>query len=455
MTTKQGFLKKGCTGRMILPTVTLCLSLVFFGLFFYQQQQSVRIMENIFNDLDTDSDGEVDMRDFERMSKGIDEDRDGTPDLEEVMNQLKQMRKTSIILAPAGFFALLTLATLFVLALFGSSVFYFRSFGLASALDLNYSQLSVLGAGAFGKVLKGKDKITGDYHALKVIRFDEPEVANNAIAEGLKLAKLHHHPHVVDDKAIYIHSRFNSMSFWEKLTEIPYSVVVAMEMCEGQDLNDYLWRKDRDVPDEDDLLELFRQTVDGVKAIHAANIVHADLKPENIFVTHEGQIKIGDLGLAEDIRCGEISRRLTGTQGFVAPERIIKAPGQDFRVDLWSLAVTLIEITGDMDDRFLHGSRITESVMNPGKRQSMPQAFRMLAEHAMFDADEICSYHEDIGFYLSRNKARGDTILRDAIREWLQHSDRGFSLTWDVVSLLLWRNPDDRSSLDELEHMWP
>ena len=104
-------------------------------------------------------------------------------------------------------------------------------------------------------------------------------------------------------------------------------------------------------------VDFARQTADGLAAAHARNITHRDIKPDNLFVTDEGRVKILDFGLAQtvvDAVNAEVTSARTqapitdagtvlGTVGYMAPEQIRGLP-VDHRADLFALGATLYEM---------------------------------------------------------------------------------------------------------------
>lgn len=78
-----------------------------------------------------------------------------------------------------------------------------------------------------------------------------------------------------------------------------------MEYCKGEDLHSFIERRQK--VDRNENLKIFQQLVEGVEDIHSLNMVHRDLKPLNIFRDQNGQIKIGDFGLAKSERPDNIN----------------------------------------------------------------------------------------------------------------------------------------------------
>ncbi len=94
------------------------------------------------------------------------------------------------------------------------------------------------------------------------------------------------------------------------------------------------------------------QVVRGLSYAHQRGMIHRDLKPDNLFVAHDGTVKILDLGLAKlmEEATYSTSKRPTlpgtvvGTPHFMAPEQILGDPNLDHRADLYSLGTTLFQM---------------------------------------------------------------------------------------------------------------
>ncbi|MHB0956717.1 MAG: serine/threonine protein kinase [Pirellulaceae bacterium] len=100
-----------------------------------------------------------------------------------------------------------------------------------------------------------------------------------------------------------------------------------------------------------DACEIIRQAALGLEHVHAAGLVHRDIKPSNIMLTHDGHVKILDLGLAmlgQQYREGENNLttigQLMGTLDYMAPEQAADSRHIDSRADVYSLGATLFKL---------------------------------------------------------------------------------------------------------------
>jgi hypothetical protein len=119
---------------------------------------------------------------------------------------------------------------------------------------------------------------------------------------------------------------------------------LVTEYVEGGDLRQ-LMTPGRPLP-TDEARAILRQVGDALMYLHSRGILHRDLKPENVLMTDDGQIKIGDLGIAvEQVEAGVLTRsdRGLGTVGYISPEQQY-ALGVDERTDQYSLAALSYEL---------------------------------------------------------------------------------------------------------------
>ncbi|XP_031569179.1 serine/threonine-protein kinase 35-like [Actinia tenebrosa] len=148
-----------------------------------------------------------------------------------------------------------------------------------------YTQVAVLGRGAFGIVYKVRENgRSGSVYALKKIEVENNEAVNKAKKEVGILDKCRH-DHIV---------RFCGLD----TTKISRStfVLILMEYCEGGNLNSRLAR----TSDKETNLRWMKELASAMDYLHSKNIAHRDLKPENVLLTAQDSIKLGDFGLARE-----------------------------------------------------------------------------------------------------------------------------------------------------------
>ncbi len=211
-----------------------------------------------------------------------------------------------------------------------------------------YTLLDRIGRGGFGVVYRALDPVLGREVAVKLLRSrkgsDGLRAAEALIHEARMTAQLQH-PHVV---RIFDVGRIEGDA-----SAYGADVFLVMELLDGKPLHEWL-RKQTRPPRE--IVEVFLQAADGLATAHQSGIVHCDVKPANIFVTHEGRVKVLDFGLSRHTsrrtRTTTLLERaptesgahrlVVGTKLYMAPEAH-QGGDLDAAADQYSFALGLIE----------------------------------------------------------------------------------------------------------------
>jgi len=184
-----------------------------------------------------------------------------------------------------------------------------------------------IGRGGMGAVWLGVDQVLGRQVALKRVGMapgaGTPDLAR-AEREARLAARLNH-PHVV---AVY-----------DLVVEADEQWLV-MEYVEGATLADLVRRDGAMTPDH--AAALIGQAADALAAAHAAGIVHRDVKPSNILVGPDGQVKLSDFGIARAEADASLTQTglVTGSPAYLSPEVASGQQATDAS-DVWSLGATL------------------------------------------------------------------------------------------------------------------
>jgi len=163
---------------------------------------------------------------------------------------------------------------------------------------------------------------------------------------------------------------------------------IAMAYYEGQTLKDKIAEGPLDIGEA---VGIIRQILNGLAAAHAKDIVHRDVKPANIMLTNDGQVKIIDFGLAKLKGRSVLTKTGTtmGTVAYMSPEQV-KGKKVDHRTDIWSVGVILYEMfTGDKPFKGDYEQAIMYRILNeepefvPKLRRDTPMRLGKIIETAL------------------------------------------------------------------------
>lgn len=193
-----------------------------------------------------------------------------------------------------------------------------------------YVRLQKIGEGSFGKAVLVKSTEDGRHYVIKEINISrmsdkEREESRREVAV---LANMKH-PNIVQYKE----------SFEEN-----GSLYIVMDYCEGGDLFKRINAQKGTLFQEDQILDWFVQICLALKHVHDRKILHRDIKSQNIFLTKDGTVQLGDFGIARVLNSTvELARTCIGTPYYLSPEICENKPYNN-KSDIWALGCVLYEL---------------------------------------------------------------------------------------------------------------
>uniref|UniRef100_A0A674NEV1 non-specific serine/threonine protein kinase n=1 Tax=Takifugu rubripes TaxID=31033 RepID=A0A674NEV1_TAKRU len=189
-----------------------------------------------------------------------------------------------------------------------------------------------LGDGAFGKVFKAQNKQNGTLAAAKVIDTKTEDELEDYMVEIDILASCDHHHIVKLLDAFYFEGKL-----W-----------ILIEFCAGGAVDAIMLELERPLT-EPQIRVVCRQTLEALIYLHENKIIHRDLKAGNILLSLNGEVKLADFGVsAKNTKTLQRRDSFIGTPYWMAPEVVMcetsKDRPYDYKADIWSLGVTLIEL---------------------------------------------------------------------------------------------------------------
>ena len=200
-----------------------------------------------------------------------------------------------------------------------------------------YHLVKKIGQGGMGVVYMGRQVSLDRTVAVKILNkalYDNQEFIKRFEREAKSIAKIQH-PHIV---AVYDFGQHEGLWF------------MVNEYIEGQSLSKLI--SERLMIDQKDLAPLMVQCLSGLAHVSSSNIVHRDIKPDNILLTRDHVAKIADFGLAKDVSNNDATDLTAaglamGTPAYMSPEQCM-GRRLDGRSDIYSLGVTAyFALTGE------------------------------------------------------------------------------------------------------------
>uniref|UniRef100_A0A672US28 Serine/threonine-protein kinase n=1 Tax=Strigops habroptila TaxID=2489341 RepID=A0A672US28_STRHB len=214
----------------------------------------------------------------------------------------------------------------------------------------------VLGSGQFGIVYGGKHRKTGRDVAIKIIdKLRFPTKQESQLRNEVAILQNLHHPGVVNLECMF---------------ETPERVFVVMEKLHGDMLEMILSSEKGRLPERITKF-LITQILVALRHLHFKNIVHCDLKPENVLLASADpfpQVKLCDFGFARIIGEKSFRRSVVGTPAYLAPE-VLRNKGYNRSLDMWSVGVIIyVSLSGTFpfnEDEDIHDQIQNAAFMYP------------------------------------------------------------------------------------------
>lgn len=260
-----------------------------------------------------------------------------------------------------------------------------------------YEILEEIGTGAFGVVHRCREKRTGKIFAAKFIPVSHP-YEKSVIRKEIDIMNHLQHPKLIhlqdafedEDEMILIYEFMSGGELFERIT------------AEGYHMS------------EAEVINYMRQICEAVKHMHEKNIIHLDLKPENIMCQtkigpQSTNIKIIDFGLASKINPNEVIKISTGTAEFAAPEIVEREP-VGFYTDMWAVGVLAYVLLSGLSPFAGENDIITLKNVKACDWDFDPDAFHNVSKEAQ----------DFIRNLLMRNKDKRMTAHECLQHDWLR-----------------------------------
>ncbi|MCB2292743.1 Stk1 family PASTA domain-containing Ser/Thr kinase [Clostridium algoriphilum] len=196
-----------------------------------------------------------------------------------------------------------------------------------------YELLEKIGEGGMGTVYKAKCHLLNRFVAVKILKAElnnDEEYASRFKREATSIAKLSH-PNIVNVHDVGIENKIN---------------FIVMEYIDGKTLKQVI--KENDRLSSEKTIDIVLQIAKALECAHKNNIIHRDIKPDNIMIKEDNTVKVMDFGIAKvtDSRTMTNSNKVMGTVRYFSPEQA-RGKFVDCRTDIYSLGIVMYEmVTG-------------------------------------------------------------------------------------------------------------
>ena len=195
-----------------------------------------------------------------------------------------------------------------------------------------YEIVRIAGRGAFGTAYLARRNTDGKEVILKQIQMEQMTTADRqSILTEIKVLAMLHHPNVIEYYENFLQDK---------------AMMIVMEYAAGGTLYDLLESRKREGRhlEEEELAHIFAQIVLSMYYVHQNQILHRDLKSQNIFLTRSlDHVKIGDFGISKILSSKSKAFTVVGTPCYISPE-LCEGKPYNTKSDVWALGCILYEL---------------------------------------------------------------------------------------------------------------
>ncbi|KAJ7115849.1 kinase-like domain-containing protein [Mycena epipterygia] len=205
------------------------------------------------------------------------------------------------------------------------------SFGKVFHVKKRWKLIREMGSGAYGVVISAGDEITGETVAIKLVSrvFDKLQLAKRALREITLLRHFTGHANItglIDAKMISPESN-EIYIFMEPMEADLHQIIKSGQTLTGEHVQYFVY-----------------QILRGMKFVHSASVIHRDLKPGNLLVNADCELKICDFGLSRGFENASNLTEYVATRWYRAPEIMLGFREYDTAIDVWSIGCILAEL---------------------------------------------------------------------------------------------------------------
>jgi serine/threonine protein kinase/DNA-binding beta-propeller fold protein YncE len=280
-----------------------------------------------------------------------------------------------------------------------------------------YEVIAEIGRGGMGVIYKAQDPRLNRFVAIKQLILDhvdpdkKEEFKERFRREAILAAGLNH-PNLISIYDVFIGDSVEDNSYY------------VMEYLEGHSFRRELEIRPGNRLTPDEFYPIFKQVCEGLAAAHDMNLVHRDIKPDNIFLLPGGKVKLTDFGIARSSE--QENSNLTkpgvmlGTLSYVSPEQLQDARNVDHRADIYSLGVVMYEaLAGQLP---FTGEGLTSTLMAIVSRDARP-------------VNEVCpEIGADISSVVTKSMRKQATERYLSVLEFLRDYEKALNLVKSTPS---------------------